>query len=821
MSTPYTNKPKITQADINNGYVMRYFVRNVSTKIVTEIDKKQYEAFKNNVLYEKLELQWRIAGFANNILATDNNIIYGTKHSNTVTTQFYEKRLPGLQRILRDPLEYFQGTMNREPATPINEPKYSSTLGGSVALGRTFGNEMVPPPAPTPPVVVLPTLTLSPAVLNFAFTQSASAPSTQYVIVTEASGSAVAGLTIQSQSSWVSASLNTTSTPASMSVIITTTNLATGSYTSSIIVSSSVSAISSTVVLPVTASVVETIIPDYWWRADSGLTTSAWSASNGGLDFTLSNVTTASSELGVVFNGTNGFGQTPLLASNIAATHVLLRLDSIVSNTDDAIMGGTQNNIHEIAHNASGFWNIVDARAGDAAVSPRYGVRTTTNLISPVPRALWFDFTNGSDVNVYTDANSSVKATMATFTGTYNNLFTWSSGYRMYLGRRQQVSGGSGYMRMRVKELAIFTSSLSYEEVDAFRTQMLARWDVPTTLTLSPTTVNYAFTQSASVPGDWSAPPFTYSLAVDAVPVTQSIIITEVSGATATGLTIQTQSGWFSAQLSSSSTPTTMSIILKNTRLATGSYTSSVIISSNTSTFSNTPITTVTASVLDDIEIQPEYWWRADSGLTTSGWTAYNGGLDFTFTNVTTASSAVGAVFNGTSGFGLTQNIPSNIAATHIFLRFDSASSVTGDSMMGGTQATNHSLNRVTLDTLAQYNITDISGSVTNYNVRTSANLYNSRKLLWYDFIHGSDQGVGRPMTIYYDVLTSRATPSLTSGTFNSAFTWISGSGIYLGRSGGASSFARMNVKEVAIFTTPLTLEEGAQFYRQMLRRWP
>jgi len=113
MTTPYTNKPKITQTDLINGYVTRYFVRNLSTKEVIEIDQKQYEMFKTNVLYEKLDLQWRISGFANNILATDDNIIYGTKHSNTVTTQFYEKRLSGLQRILRDPLEYFQGVDNR------------------------------------------------------------------------------------------------------------------------------------------------------------------------------------------------------------------------------------------------------------------------------------------------------------------------------------------------------------------------------------------------------------------------------------------------------------------------------------------------------------------------------------------------------------------------------------------------------------------------------------------------------------------------------------------------------------------------------------
>ena len=112
MTTPYSNRPKITQIDISNGYVTRYFVRNVSTRMVTEIDKKQYEAFKNNVLYERIEFPWVITGLANDQLSTDNKIIYGTKHKNTVTTQFYNKRLPGLDRVLRNPLEYFIGTLN-------------------------------------------------------------------------------------------------------------------------------------------------------------------------------------------------------------------------------------------------------------------------------------------------------------------------------------------------------------------------------------------------------------------------------------------------------------------------------------------------------------------------------------------------------------------------------------------------------------------------------------------------------------------------------------------------------------------------------------
>jgi alpha-tubulin suppressor-like RCC1 family protein len=144
MTTPYSNRPKVTQADTRNGFVIRYFVRNISTKAITEIDLKQYEVFKRNVLYQTIQFQWVISGFANDILSTDNKIIYGTRHRNTVTTDFYEKKMPGLKRVLRNPLEYFQGVINPVVDIPPPTPTYSSEVGGG---GGTF----VPIPIPTPP----------------------------------------------------------------------------------------------------------------------------------------------------------------------------------------------------------------------------------------------------------------------------------------------------------------------------------------------------------------------------------------------------------------------------------------------------------------------------------------------------------------------------------------------------------------------------------------------------------------------------------------------------------------------------------------------
>lgn len=111
--TPYSNKPKITVTNLSQGYVIRYFVRNVSTKVITEVDKKQYDAFKQNPLFQTFELQWILTAFANDKTSVDGQTIYGTKHKNTITIEFYNKRYPGLNTILNNPLEYFQGVDNR------------------------------------------------------------------------------------------------------------------------------------------------------------------------------------------------------------------------------------------------------------------------------------------------------------------------------------------------------------------------------------------------------------------------------------------------------------------------------------------------------------------------------------------------------------------------------------------------------------------------------------------------------------------------------------------------------------------------------------
>ena len=109
ITDPQSNRPKITEQSIANGYLMRYFVKQVSSQKIVEVDKKQYDVFRNNAFYESLEMKWVISGYNKDITTTNGQVVYGAGHRNEVSLDFYDKKMPGLKRILRNPLEYFSG----------------------------------------------------------------------------------------------------------------------------------------------------------------------------------------------------------------------------------------------------------------------------------------------------------------------------------------------------------------------------------------------------------------------------------------------------------------------------------------------------------------------------------------------------------------------------------------------------------------------------------------------------------------------------------------------------------------------------------------
>lgn len=81
------------------------------------------------------------------------------------------------------------------------------------------------------------------------------------------------------------------------------------------------------------------------------------------------------------------------------------------------------------------------------------------------------------------------------------------------------------------------------------------------------------------------------------------------------------------------------------------------------------------------------------------------------------------------------------------------------------------------------------------------------------------------PAFAYYN--NQETTPKVTTiygnSNYQSRFRYKSGSFFYVGqRLGGAGSrFAKLNIKEVALFTRSLSYEEGLEFRNQMMQQWP
>jgi len=99
MSTPLDTRPKISSLDIRRGYVKRYFAQMISTKKIYEIDKEQYDRYSSDTYYVTVQFSW--------IIDTTDPIGTGEKNINIIN--YYNNKMPGLSRKLRNPVEYIGG----------------------------------------------------------------------------------------------------------------------------------------------------------------------------------------------------------------------------------------------------------------------------------------------------------------------------------------------------------------------------------------------------------------------------------------------------------------------------------------------------------------------------------------------------------------------------------------------------------------------------------------------------------------------------------------------------------------------------------------
>lgn len=174
MLVPFSNKPKITVEDVNTGFVNRYFVKQLSSKKITEIDKVQYDKFVRNPYYTAITVPWAIAGYDKDILDNSGNLILGAANRNLQIIKYYEEKMSGLGNILKNPLEYFNGTLvtprNKAPEVvvllpPPPRPVEYTIIKDEVVDGISISNNPTPTPTPTltPTLTPTPTPTVTPS----------------------------------------------------------------------------------------------------------------------------------------------------------------------------------------------------------------------------------------------------------------------------------------------------------------------------------------------------------------------------------------------------------------------------------------------------------------------------------------------------------------------------------------------------------------------------------------------------------------------------------------------------------------------------------
>jgi hypothetical protein len=108
---PYTCM--VTNSDIANGYITRYFIKKVNESKIIEINESQYNLWNSSTidrnLYDAIKLIWFITGDK-----TDKKI--GTAVKKGVVTknlsqiQYGKRKIPNLESILTDPLQYYTDT---------------------------------------------------------------------------------------------------------------------------------------------------------------------------------------------------------------------------------------------------------------------------------------------------------------------------------------------------------------------------------------------------------------------------------------------------------------------------------------------------------------------------------------------------------------------------------------------------------------------------------------------------------------------------------------------------------------------------------------
>jgi hypothetical protein len=104
---------QITSADINRGYIIRYFIKRINEQSILEIDNVQYTKYMSNEfdtnMYVATKMYWFINGVSDDV-QENGVLVKGVVTKNQTQIKQSEQQVPGLSKLLTDPLQFYTDT---------------------------------------------------------------------------------------------------------------------------------------------------------------------------------------------------------------------------------------------------------------------------------------------------------------------------------------------------------------------------------------------------------------------------------------------------------------------------------------------------------------------------------------------------------------------------------------------------------------------------------------------------------------------------------------------------------------------------------------
>ena len=109
VQSPTQYFPVITQDNLRDGYLYRYFSKITNQNNIVEINQHDYEKIKDNPRFVTAKIKWKIVGTIETTKTSSDALSYGVRELNRRAIERVDLTFGGLRGYIRDYIQYWVG----------------------------------------------------------------------------------------------------------------------------------------------------------------------------------------------------------------------------------------------------------------------------------------------------------------------------------------------------------------------------------------------------------------------------------------------------------------------------------------------------------------------------------------------------------------------------------------------------------------------------------------------------------------------------------------------------------------------------------------